>query len=89
MKLRKNEMKLRKKQIKVPMNFSAPPWRLPVSSIADSDFLESCADCYDLISDRSARRILPEMFPKTFQPRKSKFPREESLLSSVGKRPFP
>ena len=28
MKLRKNEMKLRKKQIKVPKNFFIPPWRI-------------------------------------------------------------
>ena len=80
MKLRKNEMKLRKKQIKVPMNFSAPPWRLPVSSIADSDFLESCADCYDLISDRSARRILPKMFPSTFHRWKTTVPLEERTI---------
>ena len=66
MKLRKNEMKLRKKQIKVPMNFSAPPWRLPVSSIADSDFLKSCADRYDLISDRSARKSPPRDVSKNF-----------------------
>ena len=28
MKLRKNEMKLRKEQIKVPKNFFVPPWRI-------------------------------------------------------------
>ena len=70
-------MKLRKKQIKVPMNFPTPPWRFPVSSIDNSDSLGSCADRYDLISDRSARRLRLKMFPKTFQPWKIKFPREE------------
>ncbi len=50
MKLRKNEMKLRKKGIEVPKNFPVPLWRLSVSSIGNSDFLGSCADC--MRSDR-------------------------------------
>ena len=82
-------MKLRKKEIKVPKNFSVPPWRLPVSCIDNSDFLKSCADRYDLIGDRSARRLRLKMFPKTFQPRKSKFPRVFQGFSKGGKVCFP
>ena len=40
MKLRKNEMKLRKKQIKVPMNFLIPPWRIFSFYRGIFDFLE-------------------------------------------------
>ena len=39
MKLRKNEMKLRKKQIKVPKNFFCPPWRIRNPSEEIPDFL--------------------------------------------------
>ena len=54
MKLRKSEMKLRKKGIEVPKNFPVPPWRFPVSSIGNSDFLRSCAD--RMRSDRRQER---------------------------------
>ena len=39
MKLRKNEMKLRKKQIKVPKNFFVPRWRKFVYYRGIFDFL--------------------------------------------------
>ena len=39
MKLRKNEMKLRKKQIKVPMNFFVLRWRNKKNSEEIHDFL--------------------------------------------------
>ena len=39
MKLWKNEMKLRKKQIKVPKNFFVPPWRIKKNSEEIFDFL--------------------------------------------------
>ena len=41
---RRRDIKLRKKGIEAPKNFPVPPWRLPVSSIGNSDFLGSCAD---------------------------------------------
>ena len=36
---RKNEMKLRKNEIEVPMNFSVSPWEIPFSSVGNSIFL--------------------------------------------------
>ena len=39
MKVRKNEMKLRKKQIKVPKNFSTPPWGIKKLHRGAWDFL--------------------------------------------------
>ena len=32
-------MKLRKNEIKVPMNFSVPPWEIPFSSVGNSIFM--------------------------------------------------
>ena len=32
-------MKLRKNEIKVPMNFSVSPWEIPVSSVGNSIFI--------------------------------------------------
>ena len=44
MKLRKNEMKLRKKQIKVPKNCFAPRWRIRKPYRGIFDFLDSDFD---------------------------------------------
>ena len=59
-------MKLRKNEIKVPMNFPIPLWRFPVFSIGNSDFLGSRADRYDLIGNRSARKGSPRDASKNF-----------------------
>ena len=44
MKLRKNEMKLRKKQIKVPKNFFAPRWISKKLHGGSFDFLRGASD---------------------------------------------
>ena len=44
MKLWKNEMKLRKKQIKLPKNFFVPRWRIRNSSEEIFDFLGGGGD---------------------------------------------
>ena len=62
MKVRKNEMKLRKKQIKVPKNFFIPPWIIKKLHREMPDFLQY-GDLNQLMLSHPLSKDIQKEFP--------------------------